>query len=74
MIFYKVYPKALSATLLSIIAGGMIGGGIIIAIGAFSGGQPEGIFFCAALVGVGVLLRKLADKQAERVWHKKGLK
>ena len=73
MIFYKVYPKALSATLISILAGGMIAGGVILLIGAFSQGQFEAIIVCAVMVGVGILLRKLADKQALRVWRKKGL-
>ena len=43
MIFYKVYPKALSATLISVIAGALIGGGIVVTITAFTGGSAESI-------------------------------
>ncbi|WP_316607448.1 hypothetical protein [uncultured Ruminococcus sp.] len=73
MIFYKVYPKALSATLISVIAGALIGGGIVITITAFTGGSAESILAAVIMAGVGILLRKLADKQAVRVWRKKNL-
>ena len=73
MIFYKVYRNALSATLISVLAGGFITGGIIIAIASFSEGQPGNIIITAVMAGIGILLRKLADKQAIRVRQKKGL-
>ena len=84
MKFYKTYPDAPSATLISMLSAVVLAMGIVGAAGSVIAGVQQGMTDFAlkamiigviggvVLVGVGLLLRKLADKQAEKVYRKKG--
>ncbi len=72
-IFYKSYPDAKSATVISAFGGMLIAIGVFILISAFAEIGFVAIFPALITAGIGFLLRKLADKQAVRVWKKKGI-
>lgn len=72
-IFYKRYPDAKSATVMSVFGGILIAMGVFILISAFAEIGFEAILPALITAGMGFLLRKLADKQAVRVWKKKGI-
>lgn len=72
-VFYKRYPDAKSATVMSVFGGILMALGFFVLVSGFSEIGAEAIIPSAILVGVGFLLRKLADKQAVRVWKKKGM-
>ena len=82
MIFYRIYKNAVSATLISLAGGGFIVVGALCFIGMLANGFNNGrafegivtaIIVGGFFIGIGILLKKLADKQAERVWRKKGI-
>ena len=71
LLFYKIYRNAPSATAISIFGGALIALGVIaIFASKFS---SEGVIIGIITAAAGVGLRYLADKQAERVWRKKGI-
>ena len=86
MKFYKTYPDAPGATLISFLSAVVLAMGIVAAAGSVIAGIQQGMTGFAltatiigviagvVLVGVGLLMRKLAEKQAEKTWKTKGLK
>jgi len=85
MKFYKTYPDAPVATLISMLSAVVLAMGLVAAAGsiivAVQQGMTEfarnamiiGVISGAALIGLGLLMRRLADKKAEKVYRKKGL-
>ena len=85
MKFYKIYPNAPGATLISMLSAVVLAMGLVAAAGsiivAVQQGMTEfartamiiGVISGAVLVGLGLLMRRLADKMAEKVYRKKGL-
>lgn len=72
-VFYKKYPDAKSATVLSVFGGILMATGVVVLISAFAEIGYEAIIPALITAGIGFLIRKLADKQAVRVWKKKGI-
>ncbi len=71
--FYKRYPDAKSATVISAFGGLFIVIGVFFLISGFAEIGFEAILPALISAGIGFLLRKLADKQAVIVWKKKGM-
>ena len=72
-LFYKSYPDAKSATILSVFGGAFIAMGVFFLIAGFAEIGFASVVPALITAGIGFLLRKLADKQAVRVWKKKGI-